>query len=120
MATDSAAVNARRGELVRDLMTPPFHGLGRLDVNVGDRVFSLAMKSGDLKTSRLADHTRPLMDVETPTAAVVRHWMRAHLAARGYDVSGARAFEPADAAPGERAPPTAPQAEPGVTREGGR
>lgn len=89
VATDSGAVNPRKWRVYEKLTAPPFYSLGVLAVSLGDRAYSLDLKTGALTQKKRAGHTRPLADDEASPAAAARQILLKHLEDKGYAVPDA-------------------------------
>ena len=89
VAADSGAVNPRKWRVFEHLTVPPFYSLGVLAVSIGDRAYSLDLKTGALTQKQLAGHTRPLAEAEAPSAAAARQILLKHLEDKGYEVPDA-------------------------------
>lgn len=86
VATDSSAVDQQKGKIAEKRAIPPFYSLGNLMVNIGDRTFSLDLKTGELTQSKLTNHTRPLAENQVPSAADARRILSEHLEDKGYKI----------------------------------
>ena len=89
VATDSGAVNPRKWRVFEKLTVPPFYSLGFLAVSIGDRAYSLNLKTGELTQKTLAGHTRPLAEGDAPSEAEARQILLKHLEDKGYEVPDA-------------------------------
>lgn len=98
VATDSSAVHPRKWMVVDRQTVPPFHSLGFLAVNIGDRAYSMNLKTGELTQKTLAGHTRPLAEDEAPSEAEARQILLKHLEDKGYEVPDAL-WVPAETSP---------------------
>ena len=89
VAADSGAVNPRKWRVFEHLTVPPFYSLGSLAVSIGDRAYSLDLKTGALTQKQLSGHTSPLAEAEAPSEAEARQILLKHLEDKGYEVPDA-------------------------------
>ena len=68
---------------------PPFYSLGRLNMTVADRTFSLSLSSGNIATGVVAGHTQPLGEGAGPSLSKAREILFQHLADSGYEIPAA-------------------------------
>jgi hypothetical protein len=66
----------------------PFGSMGSLIMVIAQRVYSLDLVGRDFEIHDLPDHTAPVAEADLPGADSAAAMMVAHLASRGYDVSG--------------------------------
>jgi hypothetical protein len=62
--------------------------MGSLIMVIAQRVYSLDLVGRDFEIHDLPDHTAPVAEADLPGADSAAAMMVAHLASRGYDVSG--------------------------------
>ncbi len=84
VATDAGAVNQHKGKVMHHRTTPPFHSLGFMLMNLGDRAYSLNLITGEFSHRRTPGHTAPTEAGAVTPLPVAHGMMIDHLASRDY------------------------------------
>lgn len=88
-AANSSVVDKKTGLVDSSRIQPPFYSLGRLNMTIADRTFSLNLNSGNVATGVVAGHTHPLGEGAGPSLSKAREMLFGHLVESGYEIPAA-------------------------------